>query len=180
MPATLPDLPSDLVGVVLRTVVVYLFLIVVLRLAGKREMGQLSVLELVLVLVIANAVQNSMVGSNVSIWAGLVAVLALIATDRVLRAATGRSPRLMRAMEGEATLLIREGRTFPEAMRREGIDDEELGRALREHGFMDASEVRQAILEVDGTISVIPYGGAESRTAGRVRRRRRPNQQRLL
>ena len=65
----LPDLPSDLLGVAIRTVVIYLFLLVVLRLAGKRELGQLSVLDLVLVLVIANAAQNAMVGSNVTIWA---------------------------------------------------------------------------------------------------------------
>jgi uncharacterized membrane protein YcaP (DUF421 family) len=177
---SLPDLPSDLIGVALRTIVVYLFLLVVLRLAGKREMGQLSVFELVLVLVIANAVQNAMVGANVTIWGGLVAVLALILTDRALRFVADRNPRLLRAIEGEPTLLIRDGRLNREAMGREGVDEEELTRALREHGFLDLSDVRQAVLEVDGTISVIPQIGDESRTASRVRRRRRPNQQRLL
>ena len=176
----LPDLPSDLLGVALRTVVVYLFLLVVLRLAGKREMGQLSVFELVLVLVIANAVQNAMVGANVTIWGGMVAVLALIVTDRLLRLVADRSPRLLRAIEGEPALLVHDGQKIPEAMRREGVDDEELARALREHGFLDMNEIRQAILEVDGTISVIPTSGEESRTTSRVRRRRRPNQQRLL
>ena len=175
-----PDLPSDLVGVALRTIVVYLFLLVVLRLAGKREMGQLSVFELVLVLVIANAVQNAMVGANVTIWGGLVAVLALIVTDRTLRFVADRNPRLLRAIEGEPTLLVRDGRILPEAMRKEDVDEDELARALREHGYGDLAEIRQAILEVDGTISVIPRSGDESRTANRVRRRRRPNQQRLL
>jgi uncharacterized membrane protein YcaP (DUF421 family) len=176
----LPDLPSDLLGVALRTIVVYLFLLLVLRLAGKREMGQLSVFELVLVLVIANAVQNAMVGANVTVWGGLVAVLALILTDRVLQSIAQRNPRLLRAIEGEPALLVRDGRLMSEAMRQEGVDEEELTRALREHGFVDLSEVRQAILEVDGTISVIPKIGDESRTASRVRRRRRPNQQRLM
>lgn len=179
MPFALPDLPSDLVGVAARTVIVYLFLLVVLRLAGKREMGQLSVFELVLVLVIANAVQNAMVGANVTIWGGIVAVLALILTDRVLRAVADRNPRLLRALEGEPTLLVRDGKMVEAGMRREGVDAEELKRALREHGF-DLSDVRQAILEVDGTVSVIPTSGQESRTTNRVRRRRRPNQQRLL
>ncbi|MGH2406730.1 MAG: DUF421 domain-containing protein [Candidatus Limnocylindrales bacterium] len=179
-PLSLPDLPSDLIGVALRTIVVYLFLLVVLRLAGKREMGQLSVFELVLVLVIANAVQNAMVGANVTIWGGLVAVLALILTDRMLRFIADRNPRLLQAIEGEPTLLVRDGQLLPEAMRREDVDADELARALREHGYLDLAEIRQAILEVDGTISVIPRTGEESRTSNRVRRRRRPNQQRLL
>lgn len=176
----LPDLPSDLIGVALRTVVVYLFLIAALRLAGKHEIGQLSVLELVLVLVIANSVQNAMVGANVTIWGGLVAVLALIATDRALRFVRDRSPRFERALEGEPTLLIRDGEALPAALRREGIDAEEMARALREHGVLDVSEVKLAVLEVDGTISVIPVTGPDTRTAGRLRRRRRPNQGRLI
>ena len=180
MTITLPDLPSDLLGVVLRTFAIYVFLVVVLRLAGKKELGQLSVLELVLVLVIANAVQNAMVGSNVSVWGGMIAVATLIATDRVLRWLRDRSPRLERAFEGEPTLLVRDGRPLPEALRREGIDAEELARALREHGFLDVGEVRAAVLEVDGTVSVVPITGPESRTAARLRRRRRPNQQRSL
>jgi uncharacterized membrane protein YcaP (DUF421 family) len=177
---TLPDLPSDLLGVVLRTFLIYLFLVVVLRLAGKKELGQLSVLELVLVLVIANAVQNAMVGSNVTVWGGMAAVVTLIATDRALRWLRDRSSRLERAFEGEPTLLVRDGKPLEEALRREGIDAEELARALREHGVLDIADVRLAVLEVDGTVSVITASGPESRTADRLRRRRRPNQPRSL
>ena len=175
----LPDLPSDLIGVALRTVVIYLFLIVALRLAGKREMGQLSVLDLVLILVIANSVQNAMVGSNVSVWGGLVAVVALIATDRGLIYMRSRSPRFERYFEGEPTLLVRDGRVLEDAMRREGVDRRELQQALREHGYLDLADVRMAVLEVDGTISVVPVAGDESRTTLRVRRRR-PKQGRVL
>lgn len=176
----LPDLPSDLLGVAIRTVVIYLFLLLALRLAGKRELGQLSVLDLVLVLVIANAAQNAMVGSNVTIWGGLVAVVALIVTDRILRMLRDRSRRFERAFEGEPTLLVRDGQRLPEALRREGVDEDELMRALREHGFADLAEVRMAVLEVDGSISVVPIAGGETRTTSRLRRRRRPNQQRLV
>jgi uncharacterized membrane protein YcaP (DUF421 family) len=167
-----PDLPSDLLGVVIRTVVVYLFLIVALRLAGKREMGQLSVLDLVLILVIANSVQNAMVGSNVTVWGGLIAVVALIATDRALVFVRSRSTRLERWFEGEPTLLVRDGVMLEEAMHREGIDRHELQQALREHGYADVQEVRLAVLEVDGTISVIPVTGETTRTTSRLRRRR--------
>ena len=175
----LPDLSSDLIGVALRTVVVYLFLIVALRLAGKREMGQLSVLDLVLILVIANSVQNAMVGSNVTVWGGLVAVIALIATDRALIFVRSRSPQFERFFEGEPTLLVRDGLVLEDAMHREGVDRHELQQALREHGVLDLAEVRLAVLEVDGTISVIPQAGDESRTESRVSRRR-PSRQRLL
>jgi uncharacterized membrane protein YcaP (DUF421 family) len=168
----LPDLPSDLIGVALRTIVVYLFLVVALRLAGKREMGQLSVLDLVLILVIANSVQNAMVGSNVTVWAGLVAVVALIGTDRALIFVRSRNRRFERWFEGEPTMLVREGVLLEEAMRREGVDHRELKQALREHGYVDFRHVRLAVLEVDGTISVVGDEGGESRTSARIRRRR--------
>ena len=168
----LPDLPSDLLGVAIRTLVVYLFLIAVLRLSGKREMGQLSVLDLVLVLVISNSVQNAMVGSNVTVWGGLVAVIVLIATDRALVFMRTRSQRFARFFEGEPTLLVREGKVLEGAMEREGVDRRELQQALREHGYLNLDEVRLAVLEVDGTISVIPMAGDASRTAAHVRRRR--------
>jgi uncharacterized membrane protein YcaP (DUF421 family) len=175
----LPDLPSDLLGVALRTIVVYLFLIVALRIAGKREMGQLSVLDLVLILVIANSVQNAMVGENVSVWGGIVAVVALIATDRALIFVRSRSPRFERFFEGEPTMLVRDGKILEEAMEREGVDRHELQQALREHGYVDLDDVRLAVLEVDGTISVVPVSGDESRSTSRVRRRR-PKQGRTL
>ena len=168
----LPDLPSDLIGVAIRTVVVYLFLIIALRLAGKREMGQLSVFELVLILVIANSVQNAMVGQNVSIWGGLVAVVALIVTDRALLFWRKRSRLAESFFEGEPTLLVRDGRMLGEAMEREGIDRRELHQALRKHGYASMDQIRLAVLETDGTISVIPKTGPETRTTERVRQPR--------
>jgi len=171
----IPDLPSDLIGVALRTVVVYLFLILALRLAGKREMGQLSVLDLVLILVIANSVQNAMVGSNVSVWGGMIAVAALILTDRALIFVRSRNPRFERWFEGEPTLLVRDGVVLDAAMNRECVDRHELQQALREHGYLDVHDIRLAVLEVDGTISVVGRDGDESRTEARLRRaRRRP------
>src|SRR6187455_3103873 len=97
----LPDIGSSLPEVVFRTAVVYLFLVVVLRISGKREVGQLSVLELVVILVISDAVQNSMVGDNTTLWGGLVAVLTLLALDFGLKALSSRSRRVRRVVEGE-------------------------------------------------------------------------------
>jgi uncharacterized membrane protein YcaP (DUF421 family) len=151
----LPDLGSSLPEVVLRTAIVYLFLIAVIRISGKREVGQMSVLELVVILIISDAVQNSMVGQNTTIWGGLVAVLTLLGLDYGLKTLTARSRRLRTAIEGEPRLLARDGRLLQRALREENVEPEQVRSAVREHGFADLKDVRLAVLETDGTISVI-------------------------
>jgi uncharacterized membrane protein YcaP (DUF421 family) len=153
---TLPEIGSSLLEVVLRTAVVYLFLVVVLRLTGKREVGQMSILELVVILIISNAVQNAMVGENTTLWAGLVAVLTLLGMDLGLKALTGRSRRLRRAVEGEPRLLVRDGRLLDKAVREEGVEPDQVRAAIRAHGLARIEDVRLAVLETDGSISVIP------------------------
>lgn len=153
---SLPEIGSSLPEVVLRTAVVYLFVVTALRLSGKREVGQMSVLELVVILVISDAVQNSMVGDNTSVWGGLVAVTTLLALDFGLKALTRRSRRLREAVEGEPRLLVRDGRLLGRAVRDEGLEEAEVRAAIRSHGLADIEDVRLAVLETDGSISVIP------------------------
>jgi uncharacterized membrane protein YcaP (DUF421 family) len=153
---SLPDIGSSLPDVVLRTAIVYLFLIVVLRLSGKREVGQMTVLELVVILVISDAVQNSMVGDNSSLWGGLAAVLTLVGLDVALRRLTRRSKGLRKAIEGEPRLLVRNGQVLPRAMKEEGVGTEDIQAALRSHGLRRIEDVRAAVLETDGSISMIP------------------------
>ena len=107
---SLPEIGSSLPEVVLRTAIVYLFVVLALRLSGKREVGQMSVLELVVILVISDAVQNSMVGENTTLWGGLVAVVTLLALDFGLKALAKRSKTVSKAIEGEPRLLVRDGR----------------------------------------------------------------------
>ncbi len=152
---TIPDLGSGLLDVVARTAIVYVAILVILRAAGKREVGQLSILDLALLLLIANAVQNAMVGSNVSVAAGLTAAVTLVVLDRVLGMIEGRSTRVRRAVEGEPRLLIRNGIVLARALDREGITDDELLAALRQHGVASVGEVELAVLETSGAISVI-------------------------
>lgn len=153
---SLPDIGSSLPEVALRTAIVYVFLVVAIRVTGKREVGQMSVLELVVILIISDAVQNSMVGENTSVWSGLVAVTVLLTLDIVLHALTGRSRRARRAIEGEPRLLVRDGRVLEHAMRQEGIDIDDIRTAVRAHGIDNLRDVRLAVLETDGSISVIP------------------------
>ena len=153
---SLPEIGSSLPEVVLRTANVYLFVVTALRLSGKREVGQMSVLELVVILVISDAVQNSMVGDNTSLWGGLVAVTTLLALDFSLKALTRRSRKLREAVEGEPRLLVRDGRLLQKAIKEEGLEVEEVRAAVRSHGLARIEDVRLAVLETDGSISVIP------------------------
>ncbi len=153
---SLPEIGSSLPEVALRTAIVYLFLVTALRLSGKREVGQMSVLELVVILVISDAVQNSMVGENTSLWGGLVAVVTLLALDLGLKAMARRSKRVRKAVEGEPRLLVRDGRLLMRAISEEGLEVEEVRAAIRSHGLADVDAVKLAVLETDGSISVIP------------------------
>lgn len=153
---TLPELGSSLPEVVLRTAIVYLFVVAAIRISGKREVGQMSVLELVVILVISDAVQNSMVGENTTLWGGLVAVVTLLGLDFTIKWITGRSRTLRNVIEGEPRLLVRDGRLLDRALREEKVDADEVRAAVRAHGLARVEDVRLAVIETDGSISVIP------------------------
>lgn len=163
----LPDLGSNLPDIVLRTTVVYLFVVAAIRISGKREVGQMSVLELVVILVISDAVQNSMIGENTTLWGGLVAVVTLLSLDFAINWATGRSRQLRNVIEGEPRLLVRDGRLLQKALHQEKIDPDVVRAAIRSHGLTRVDEVRLAVLETDGSISVIPLHDASDRTSNR-------------
>lgn len=153
---TIPDLGSDLVGVVLRTAIVYVCLVLGFRFLGKREAGQLSTLDLVVLLVISNAVQNAMVGENTSLIGGLVAAGVILVLDLALHAAADRWGPLRNALDGEPTILVDHGRILYENLRHEGISDRELAVALRQNQLLSAEEALYVFLETNGQISVIP------------------------
>jgi uncharacterized membrane protein YcaP (DUF421 family) len=147
--------------VVLRTIVVYLAVFGLLRLAGKRELGQMSVLDLVVILVIANAVQNAMNGGDNSLTDGLVAAGTLVAMNVVMTRFARRIPFFSRLVVQQPTLLVQDGKVIQAHLDRENVAIEEVEMAAREHGLADLSDVSAAILEQDGSISVIPRQGGE-------------------
>jgi uncharacterized membrane protein YcaP (DUF421 family) len=163
---TIPEVGSGLPEVVLRVAIVYLFLVVVLRISGKREVGQMSILELIVVLLISDAVQNSMVGDNTSVWAGPIAVLTLLGLDYTLAWLTRRSKKLRTAIEGEPRLLVRDGRLLRKALREEHLSVDEVEAAVRAHGLARVDDAQEAILETDGSISVIPRPGGPTGQIG--------------
>ncbi len=163
--------PAQLAVVALRTTVVYLVLVAVLHGAGKRELGQLTLPDMVALLVISNAVQNAMIGPDTSLTAGLVAALTLVVLNRLVDILMRRSPWLRRQLVGAPTLLVRDGQLVFPALAREGITEDEVIQALREHGISDLAEVVMAVLEVDGTISIVPASAEVQRTRRRLPRR---------
>ena len=165
---TIPDLGSDLISVAIRTAIVYVCLVVGFRLLGKREAGQLSTLDLVVLLVIANAVQNAMVGENTSLIAGLLAAAVILVLDLLVHAAADRWAPLRDALDGEPTILVDHGKVLVENLRKEGISDRELAVALRQNQLLTPEEALYVFLETNGQISVIPQrdGAGEEPTDG--------------
>jgi uncharacterized membrane protein YcaP (DUF421 family) len=164
-----------LLEIVLRTSVVYLALLVGLRLTGTRQLGQMSTFDLVLLLIISNAVQNAMVGPDTSLAGGLVAAGVLISWHKVIDWWRLRNRRLAKLIGGEGIMLIHDGRILEEHCRRAGITRDELRQALREHGVADVADVMLAVLEPDGAISVIRNDDVKpgTRPAHRIRAIRR-------
>jgi len=151
-------------SIVARTIIVYAAVLIGLRFAGKRELGQMTPFDLVVILLIANAVQNAMVGPDTSVTGGLIAAAVLVAVNYGLAQARERLPLLRRALEGAPTLLINDGKFIEEHLRREGLDEELVMMAIREHGIGDLKDVKMAVLETDGSISIVPAGSEVVRT----------------
>jgi uncharacterized membrane protein YcaP (DUF421 family) len=146
-----------LLDVALRTSIVYLALLVGLRLTGTRQLGQMSTFDLVLLLIIANAVQNAMVGPDTSLAGGLVAAGVLIGWHRVIDWWRVRSRGVSKLLAGEGIMLIHDGKILQEHCVRAGITHDELRQALREHGVANIQDVMLAVLEPDGAISVVRH-----------------------
>ncbi|HUL45079.1 MAG TPA: YetF domain-containing protein [Bacteroidota bacterium] len=156
-----------------RSVAVYLVVLIGLRLAGKRHVGQLSIFDFVLILLISNAVQNAMVGEDTSLLGGIVAAVSLIIVNYVLTLILFKYRSADTVLEGSPTLLINRGHVISVHLAREKITEEELVRVVREHGIGGVNEVKIAVMELDGTISVIPESGEEKKIDSFKRRRSR-------
>lgn len=160
---THPD-PLGLLIIAGKTAIIYIFLVAGLRFLGKRELGQMNVYDVVLLIVLANSVQNAMVGNDTTLAGGLAAGLTLLTLNRGFTVAMDRSSKMERYMVGEPLLIVHDGHLLEQHMRREGITPEQVMAALREHGLTKLDQAHMCVLEVDGTISVVPKESAVFRT----------------
>jgi uncharacterized membrane protein YcaP (DUF421 family) len=163
------DLAIPAWNIVARTAAIYLIILVGLRLAGKREIGQMTAFDLVVLLLISNAVQNAMVGPDTSLLGGLIAAFVLLIVNTIVAQLRLRSTRLRRLIEGSPTLLVAHGQVLADHLRQEGLDQETLEEALREHGIADLKDVDMAVLEIDGSISVVPVNAETKHVRRSVR-----------
>jgi len=146
----------------LRTALVYFSILVGVRLAGKREIGQMTAFDLVLLLLLSNAVQNAMTGPDTSVVGGIEAAVTLFVVNALIVYAAFRIPRVQKQLAGRATLLISNGQIITQNLHTELITQDELLAALREHGVESPAEVALAVLEVDGSISVVRRDDVEA------------------
>ncbi|MDO8691974.1 MAG: DUF421 domain-containing protein [Dehalococcoidia bacterium] len=164
-----PETWGATIEIVGRTVAVFAVVLAGFRLMGKRELGQMTPFDLVLILLIANAVQNAMVGPDNSLAGGLLSAIVLLAANAVTARVRAMSPRAERLLEGQPALLVHDGKFVQENLHHEGISEDEILMAMREHGIDDPAEVKLAVLEVDGSISIVPKDSKVLRTRRKIR-----------
>lgn len=140
---------------VVRGVAVYLFLLVFLRLTGKRQTGQYAPFDLVLLLILSNAVQNSMNAGDNSLVGGLISATTLIGCHVLLAHLTFRIPRLARLVDGRPQVLVKGGQLDTALMRQELLTPDDVAAALRAGGCLHVHEVERATIETNGTITVV-------------------------
>lgn len=140
----------------LRSTLIYLAMVAAFRIFGKREVGQFTLIDLVLILLVANAVQPAMTGPDTSLTGGLVIIGTLVIENRAIAWARARIPFVQRLLESTPTVLARDGKWITKALDREELSVEDCEMAMREHGIEKVAEVELAVLEPDGVISVVP------------------------
>lgn len=156
MPQNLLKVVVSLGVVVLNTVVVYLLLVIGISKLGGRLRSQIGFGELLIVALLGSSVETSLIAGNVSLLAGLVSMTTLLLTNRVLTTLLHRHPRFRNLVLGQPVVLFNRGKLFPRRMRSLGMDEDDLLEGIRLRGYETFDQVKMIILEIDGSMSVIP------------------------
>lgn len=142
---------------VVRAVIIYLALLLLVRMTGKRQIGQLSPFDLILLLILSEAVQNAMLANEDSVTGGLILAATLVTLNYLVGIITFKSSKAERIIQGHPEILVRDGKVIEPVMTKAKITNQELDSALREAGFFNLQDVQMAILEDNGRISVQGY-----------------------
>lgn len=151
----MPVFFNSLLIVAAKAIAVYLFIILAIRLFGKKELAQLSVVDLVFILLISNSVQNAMVGEDTTLAGGMAAATGLFVINHLFKLLLRKFPSLAKIIQGKEVMLIYKGKVLERNLESVGFTIQELQESVREHGVKEIEEVDLAILEVDGNISVL-------------------------
>lgn len=153
---------------IVRSLIIYAVFFVGLRLFGKRELGQFTIFDLVLVLLVANALQPAITGPDTSVTGGAIIIVVLLLINRSVALLRSRWPAFDRLIEPPPTVVCQNGALLKQNLEREGLSQDDVEMALREHGVEKVSDCKLAVLENDGSISVVSKDSPQS-----YRRRRR-------
>ncbi|MBY4897637.1 DUF421 domain-containing protein [Cupriavidus sp. AU9028] len=151
---------------VVRAVIIYCSVLLLMRLAGKRQIGQMTPFDLVLLLILSEGLQNAMIGSDESVLAGLIVAVTLVGINGLVSWFSWRSRKFEYVVEGRPQLLIRNGKVFNDVMKAARITSDDLMKELRREGCNSLDDVRYAILENDGAISVLKHKEVPDPPAG--------------
>jgi uncharacterized membrane protein YcaP (DUF421 family) len=149
----LPEIP--IIEKVCRALIVYFFMLIMFRLLGKRQVGQMTPFDLIVLLMLSNVLQNAMIGPDNSVSGGLIGAISILAVNWIIGRITFGSPRLERAIEGVPTVLVHNGKVVDKNLRHESISKEDLMSNLRSQGCFHLAEVETAVLEPSGKISLL-------------------------
>jgi len=149
----IPDIP--ILEKIVRSVAVYFFMLVAIRVSGKRQVAQLTPFDLVVLLIISNVVQNALIGKDDSLTGGLIGATTIFLLNFVVVQIAYRSKKARRVLEAQPTLLVHRGRILEKNLAHELMTHDDLMVALRENGIDDPKKVNAAILEENGRVSVI-------------------------
>jgi len=148
-------LEVPVVDKILRAAAVYFFLLIAMRLTGKRQLGQMSAFDVVVLLMLSNIVQNAMIGNDNSVTGGFIGATTILVLNYGIARLTTANKRFERLVEGAPTLLVHNGKVIEEHLRRELVTRDELMAALRRQGILKIDEVRFALLEETGAITAV-------------------------
>lgn len=146
---------NEYLDIILRSAVVYLFMIIALRIFGKKELSQLNTADVILILLISNSVQNAMVGSNNSLLGGILAASILFTINYILKKLMFKYKKFSAFMLEKPEILIHDGKLDFKSLNKLNITHDELKEAMREHGIEYFKDVKLAMLEIDGNISIV-------------------------
>ena len=146
---------NSYLDITIRSAAVYFFMIIALRIFGKKELSQLNTADVILILLISNAVQNAMVGNDTSLWGGLAAATILFTINFILKKLMYKYKKFNVFMQEKPEILIHDGNLEFKTLSKLNITSDELMEAMREHGVDHFKDVKLAMLEIDGNISII-------------------------
>ncbi len=141
--------------IVIRSIAVYVFMVIALRLFGKKELSQLNTADVILILLISNSVQNAMVGTNSSLLGGITAAIALFIINMIFKKVMLHSKFIKELVQDKPEILVHNGKIYFKSLAKLGITSDELQEAMREHGVEFYKDVKLAMFEIDGSISII-------------------------